>query len=160
MQDQVPWLRLDGLIAVILVHACVEAKSYDHVYTSVRDHTLCEVVVFLILRRAHLHWVSVLRQGKAKPVVFRVASRFKNVVQSIRYKRSPYTIRTLARSETLQKALIKQVQRQVAKECKLICSIKGGESVRRYKPPRLLNFKWKLIASELKKKAPTLYMPS
>ncbi len=98
-----------------------------------------------------------LRQGKAKPVVFHVASRFKNVVQSTRFKRSPYTIRTWARSETLQKALIKQVQRQVAKECKLICSIKGGESVLRYKPPRLLNFKWKLIASELKKKAPTLY---
>lgn len=65
-----------------------------------------------------------LNPGKAKPVVFRVASRFKNVVKSTRYKQSPYTIRTLARSGTLQKALVKQVQKQVAKECPLICQSK------------------------------------
>ncbi len=105
--------------------------------------------------------VSVLHPGRVKPVQFRVASRFKPFVQSVRYKHSPYTIRTIARTPSLQRALMKQVQRQIRIECRRICSTRQGDSTLRLHnnnvEEELKSFKWKQISKELKKKAPTLY---
>ncbi len=87
-------------------------------------------------------------------------------MQSTWYKRSPYTIRTLSRAPSLQKALMKHLQQQIQKECKQICSRKYGDSVLRLPPAKLKDFlhssklkgfQWREISHELKKKAPTLY---
>ena len=63
---------------------------------------------------------------------FRVGSKYKPLVMSTRYKKSPYTARTILHPKTtLRNATLAQVNRLVKREVHLICSRKHGDSVLR-----------------------------
>ncbi len=67
--------------------------------------------------------------GGKKPVHFRVASRFKRLVQSTRYKRSPYVARTALRTPVLRRPVVSDIRKVVARECVRLCQKKRGGSL-------------------------------
>lgn len=89
---------------------------------------------------------------------FRVASRFKKMVQSVRYKSSPYTARTFAKAPTLRRALVKVLCKHITRECAALSSMKIGKSgksaLQLKSPEQLKTFQWALVENE--KKAPVL----
>ena len=78
---------------------------------------------------------------------------------STRYKKSPYTARTMLRpSTTLNIATLKQVNRLVRREVHSMCSRKYGDSVLRLSSLHAItNFSWGSLLRELQLQAPTLY---
>ena len=83
--------------------------------------------------------------------------KYKKVVQSIRYKHSPYTARTVLKTTPLRKAVVSQLASTIKRECSQLCSRNHGDSVLRFLSVlELRDFKWKMLIRELKKKAPTL----
>lgn len=99
------------------------------------------------------------KAGQRRPVrIFRVARRFRPMVESIRYKNSPYTARTAFRAPTIRKALLRQMSKRIRQECKSLCSKKSQKSIlRRGSVDDVKNFKWKRLCRELRQRAPTLY---
>ena len=76
-----------------------------------------------------------------------MAKRFRPVVESIRYKNSPYVART---AFTLRKA--------TQMECVSLCSKKGQQSILQHSSTNdVKTFKWEAVSRELKCRAPTLY---
>ena len=86
-------------------------------------------------------------------------SKYKRLVLSTRYNKSPYTARVmLSKTGSLHLAAQKQICRNICREVHLLCSIKNGGSIlRNTSPAALANFSWKLFIAELKSQAPTLY---
>lgn len=90
--------------------------------------------------------------------MFRVAKRFRQVVESTRYKSSPYIARTVFRAPSLRRALLRQMTKVIRQECVSLCSKKGQRSVlRRHSAIDVKTFRWKAVSCELKRIAPTLY---
>ena len=90
---------------------------------------------------------------------FRVGSKYKPLVMSTRYKKSPYTARTILHPKTtLRNATLAQVNRLVKREVHLICSRKHGDSVLRLSDMNAVKkFSWGTILRELRLESPTLY---
>lgn len=99
--------------------------------------------------------VSIDRGSDAK-TKFRVASKYKKLVMSTRYRKSPYTARVMLKS--LRMPTLVQVNRSVRQEIKRICSRKSGDSVLRLSSIlAVTNFSWGPVMKELKLQAPTMY---
>ena len=89
---------------------------------------------------------------------FRVAKRFRPVVESTRYKNSPYVARTAFRTASLRKAILHQMTKRIRQECISLCSKKEQQSILRYCSSNdVKTFRWRAISRELKCRAPTLY---
>lgn len=90
---------------------------------------------------------------------FKVASKYKKLVMSTRYKRSPYTARVLLHSRTsLRAATLKEVERSISREVHNICSRKHGSSVLRSSTnAAITHFNWSHVIREVKAQAPTLH---
>lgn len=94
------------------------------------------------------------KAGQKRPVrKFRVAKRFRQVVESTRYKNSPYTARTLFRTPSLRKAMLRQMRKCISQESQALCSKTGTPSVEEVK-----RFKWTGVSRELYSRAPTLFV--
>ena len=90
-----------------------------------------------------------------KPVRFQVPSKFKKVVQSTRYKKSPYTARTAIRTPALHRRLVRLVAKKISRECKQISS-KKHSTLLRLSPSKVKSFNWKVLQRELNRHTPTL----
>ena len=92
------------------------------------------------------------KTGQKRPVRhFRVARRFKPIVESICYKNSPYTARKAFRVPTFRKALLKQLSKKIQKECNALCSTKDQKSLlRKGSVDDIKNFKWKEVSHEIR----------
>ena len=90
-----------------------------------------------------------------RPLRFQVPSKFKRLVQSTRYKKSPYTAQTAVRTPALHHRLVKLIAKKVRKECAVISSRKHN-SYLRLSVAKLKSFSWESVESELKQHAPTL----
>ena len=89
---------------------------------------------------------------------FNVKSKYKRLVMSTRYNKSPYTSQVVLRSTPLRRNTINNVSRILKKEAHQLCTIKHGASIiRNTSPTDLTSFSWKQIIHELKLSAPTLY---
>ena len=80
---------------------------------------------------------------------------------STRYKRSPYTAKTVLRQQSLRAATLTEVYRTVQHEIHSICMRKYGNSVLRLlrnasNSSKVCNFSWVELLKEFKTKAPTL----
>ena len=79
------------------------------------------------------------------------------MVQSIRYRHSPYTVRAMLKSSPLKHSVISQLATTIGRECVAMCSRNHGDSVLRLLSVlELKDFSWNTLLQELKKKAPTL----
>ena len=90
---------------------------------------------------------------------FKVAKKYKRVVNSLRYKRSPYTAACFLKATPLKEAVIDQVATTIRRECAQVCSRNRGDSCLRVlsgTAQELKDFRWRMLRRELKKKAPTL----
>ena len=88
---------------------------------------------------------------------FRVKSRYKRLVSSTRYNKSPYTAHTVL-SSSLRESVVKQVQHVVRKGIHQMCSVKYGASLlRNLSTEALTSFRWKPFVMELKVRASVLY---
>ena len=83
-----------------------------------------------------------------------MSKKYKKVVQSIRYKHSPYTARTVLKTTPLRKAVVSQLASTIKRECSQLCSRHGDSVLRFLSVLELRDFKWKMLIRELKKKAP------
>ena len=86
------------------------------------------------------------KAGQKIPVrTFRVAKRFQQVVESTRYKNSPYTAGTLFRTPSLRKAMLRQMRKCISRESKT-----GTPSVlRRSSVEDVKRFKWTGVSRKL-----------
>lgn len=83
--------------------------------------------------------------------------KYKKVVQTLWYKKSPYTARTILKTTPLRKTVLSQLTTTTRRECSQICSCKRGDSVLCFLSVlELQDFRWRMLTRELKKKAPTL----
>ena len=99
-----------------------------------------------------------VKRGHKRPLhVFKVASRFKKVVESTRYKSSPYTARTAIKAPTIRKAILKHMSQKIHLECKSLCSTSMKSVLRSGSAGDVKNFQWDTITKELRNRAPTLY---
>lgn len=101
--------------------------------------------------------VTIAKPGQKRSVrTFRVAKRFRGVVESTRYKNSPYTMRTAFKAPTLRRAMLREMRKSIRHECQALC-LKGGQvSVLRRKDAS--KFKWADVSRELHRRAPTLFV--
>ena len=94
---------------------------------------------------------------KGNVMRFRVGSKYKKLVVSTRYNKSPYTARTMLRSP-LRMTMVKQVHRIIRREMHQLCSTKyGGSFLRGLSAHAITTFSWKPVVAELKMRAPVLY---
>ena len=102
-----------------------------------------------------------MKRGHKRPIrVFKVASRFKKMVESTRYKHSPYTARAAVKVPTIRKAVLKHVSKKIHQECKSLCSKSHEKSILRSSSRSaadIKNFQWHKVTYELRNRAPTLY---
>ena len=100
--------------------------------------------------------MTILRPGQAARK-FNVPRKYKKMVQSIRYRHSPYTVRAMLKSSPLKRSVISQLATTIRRECVAMCSRNHGDSVLRLLSVlELKDFSWNTLLQELKKKAPTL----
>ena len=94
-----------------------------------------------------------------KSTKFCVESKYKPLVMSTRYKKSPYTARAIFHlKSTLKSATIVQVKQLVKREVHFLCSRKHGDSVLRLSDTSAITkFTWGSILRELHQESPTLY---
>lgn len=100
-----------------------------------------------------------IARGSKKVTKFRVDKKYKRLVMSTRYKKSPYTARVMLRPHTtLRLATLNQVNHVVRREIRKICSRKSGDSVLRLSKniAAITGFSWGPVIRELKLHAPTL----
>ena len=91
---------------------------------------------------------------------FRVASRFKRLVESTRYKKSPYTARTALRTSSIRKTVITNIRKGVARECARLCKVSKSSSSSTLKgssSEKLRTLDTKRVTKKLKKSGPVLY---
>ena len=103
--------------------------------------------------------MTVNRSGKSA-IHFRVASRLKRLVESTRYKKSPYTARTALRTSSIRKPVITNIRKSVARECARLCKHAKGSSNSTLKgssSEKLKTLDTKNVAKRLKKSAPIIY---
>ena len=120
--------------------------------------------MFHICHEAYIHVVSLLQvsiKRRGSIATFNVARKYKRLVMSTRYKKSPYTARVmLNRQTTLRQATISEVNQSVRQEIRRICArTEEGDSILRSisNVNSLTHFSWKSILAELKMHTPTLY---
>ena len=102
--------------------------------------------------------VTVTAPGQKRAVrMFQVPKRFWPVVQSIRYKDSPYTARAAFRAPSLCKAILQQMSKGKRRECQALCSKTGPKIILRRRSVSDVKFKWKSVSHELHRRAPMLY---
>ena len=95
------------------------------------------------------------RRGKTKK--FRVKPKYKRLVISTRYNKSPYTARVMLRSP-LKGSTMLVACRQLQRETHLLCTTKHISSIlRRTSTDKLKAFSWKPILSEAKLRMPLVY---
>jgi hypothetical protein len=101
----------------------------------------------------------VAKTGQKRPLrTFRVARRFRPMVESICYKDSPYTLRTACKAPTIRKAMLRQMSRGIQRECKSLCSRQGQKFLLRCGSAEdIKKFKFTRLSRELQRRAPTLY---
>lgn len=103
--------------------------------------------------------VSIKRRGSIS--TFNVARKYKRLVMSTRYKKSPYTARVMLNCQsTLRQTTISEVNQSVRQEIQRICArTEEGDSILRSisNVNSLTHFSWKSILAELKMHTPTLY---
>lgn len=100
--------------------------------------------------------MTILRPGQAARK-FNVPRKYKKMVQSIRYRHSPYTVRTMLKASPLKRTVISQLSTTIRRECAAMCSRNHGDSVLRLLSVlELKDFSWNTLLQELKKEAPTL----
>ena len=87
---------------------------------------------------------------------FTVPSRFKKIVQSTRYKSSPYTARTVLRSRNFRKPVFKSINKRINQECKVISKRSLISPFRLKSMKSLKSFKMRLLVKFFKRKAPYL----
>lgn len=89
---------------------------------------------------------------------FRVGSKYKRLVMSTRYNKSPYTARVMLCSSPLRGMTVKQICCVVRREVHQLCSTKYEASIlRNTSPVALTTFSWRPVIAELKLHAPVLY---
>ena len=90
---------------------------------------------------------------------FNVASKYKRLVMSTRYKKSPYTARVMLRPQSsLRVTELQQLCNSMRREVHKICSRKHGDSIlRSISSASVTHFSWQSILQEIKSRAPTLY---
>lgn len=90
---------------------------------------------------------------------FCVDTKYKRLVMSTRYKKSPYTARVMLHPSTsLRAATLRHMCQAIRREIHVICSRKYGDSVLRLtSPAAVTQFSWKPVIQELKSQAPTLH---
>lgn len=99
--------------------------------------------------------MKVTKAGQKRALHFKVASKFKSIVQAIRYKRSPYVARTALRRNTIRKPVINNVINLMAKEC---IRLSRKQSIFRIGTvEKIKALKMSDVTRELRKKAPILY---
>ena len=98
--------------------------------------------------------VEITRKSGRKS--FLVSSRYKQLVMSTRYNKSPYTARTLLRGLSLRKTTVQELCRVICREIHQLSSIKYGASILRDSSPSTVTIA-KPIVAELKSNAPVLY---
>ena len=85
---------------------------------------------------------------------FLVPSRYKHVVQTTRYKKSPYTVRSIMKTSGIRPHIVKLLCKSITRECKLLSSQKS--SLKYVSAKAVKTFKWKAMENEMKAVAPTL----
>lgn len=118
-------------------------------------------LIFSIIFNSDCTLYFVGERGESRPEktvrMFWVARWFRPMVESIRYKNSPYTTHTAFKAPTIRKAMLRQMSRRIHQECKSLCSTKGQKSILRKGFVEDVNsFKWKRLSCELHSWAPTL----
>lgn len=99
-----------------------------------------------------------MKSGQKRPLHFRVASRFKRLVQATRYKKSPYVARTALRGKTIRKPIISNILKLISKECIRLCRKKGENTIFRLSSMSALKkLKVTDFTKELRRRAPILY---
>ena len=103
--------------------------------------------------------VTVAKLGQKRPIrTFRVARRFRPMVESIRYKDSPYTLRTAFKAPSLRKAMLRQMSKSIQHECRSLCSKRLQKSVLRCESvEEMQKFTFIKFSRELQQRTPTLY---
>ena len=88
---------------------------------------------------------------------FYVPQKYKRLVMSTRYRKSPYTARVALRNP-LRETTVKQVCKLINREVLQLCKRNESDSFFRFGHiASLQNFSWKPLSQELSRKAPTLY---
>ena len=89
---------------------------------------------------------------------FRVQSKYKRLVMSTRYNKSPYTARVMLRNSPLRRPVVRSICSIIRREVHQLCSMKYGASVLRgTSSAALTSFSWRPVVIELKARAPVLY---
>ncbi len=101
----------------------------------------------------YLSQVTVARQG-GKTTQFQVVSRFKRMVQTLRYKKSPYTARSVVRTPGIRRHLVTIICKDVQRECETLTARSG--TIGRAAAGDLKLFEWKTMEQEMMETAPTL----
>ena len=98
---------------------------------------------YSILYCLHNRWQVAVTSCKSNLTRFRVKNRYKRLVTSTQYNKSPYTARTVL-SSSLRGSVVKQVQHVVRKEIHQMCSVRYGASLlRNLSTEALTRFRWK-----------------
>ena len=85
-------------------------------------------------------------------------SKYKRLVLSTRYNKSPYTSRVVLRSTPLRRNTINNVSGILKNEAHQLCTTKHGSSILRNTSSKdLTSFTWKQVVHEQKLCAPVLY---
>ena len=80
------------------------------------------------------------------------------MVESIRYKDSPYTLRTAFKAPTLRKAMLRQMSKAIQYECKSLCSKRLQKCLLRCESmDDIKKFTFARVSHELRHRAPTLF---
>jgi len=76
------------------------------------------------------------------------------MVESTRYKGSPYTAHTALKVPSVGKAMVRAITKKIRQECKFLCAKSSRVSVLR---KGVKHFQWRNVTQELLRPAPTLY---
>ena len=137
------WIYLIGLPEQVLDDLTIRLTNYNNSY----QYRIMVIILYM--------QVTIVRKGKVKR--FNIPKKYKKVVQTLRYKNSPYTATTILKNYTFKEGCCFTACIHQKEECRQMCSRKHGDSVLRFLSVlELRDFKWKMLTQELKKKAPTL----
>lgn len=96
--------------------------------------------------------------SKGRVKRFRVKSKYKRLVMSTRYNKSPYTARVMTHNSHLRWRTVRNVCCIIRREVHKLCSTKHGECIlRNTSSAAVTSFSWMPVVTELRTRAPVLY---
>ena len=85
---------------------------------------------------------------------YTLRSRYKWIVNTMRYNKAMYTARRILKSPKLSEATVREITRTIKQECATLCKMTSQSSFRVKTIADLLQFDWVSLLQELKNKAP------